>query len=129
MTTRDKNSVSNTILWVSIRTFINVMLLFVLVEAFILGYQFSYKLFNDNPYMAASKTTMNITIEEGTSVADVAMILDNNEIVDGKYLFMARVYLGKYHNRIQAGTYVLGPGMSPDEICRTICGIKSEDAS
>lgn len=127
--TRDKDSISSTILWVSVRLFINVLLVFVLVEGFSFGYQFSYKLFSDFPYEATSKTTMNITIEQGSTVPEIANILDGNGIVDGKYLFMARVYLGKYNKRIQAGTYKLGPGMTPDEICREICRIKSEDAS
>lgn len=125
--TRDKESVSNTILWISLRTFVNVALLFVLVEGFILGYQFSYKLFGDYPYAATSQTTMSITITQGSSVQEIAEILDGNEIVDGKYLFMARVYLGRYDKRIKAGTYKLGPGMSPDEICQAICGIQSEE--
>lgn len=125
--TRDKESVSNTILWISLRTFVNVALLFILIEGFILGYQFSYKLFGDYPYEAATQTTMNITIEQGSSISEIANILDGNGIVDGKYLFMARVYLGKYDKRIKSGTYKLGPGMSPDEICQTICGVQSED--
>lgn len=110
------------------RTLFNAALLFALIEGFTYSYNFSYKLFSDIPYKAASSETMNITIDSGNSAEDVAMILDTNGLVDGKYLFLARMYLGKYNTKIKAGTYTLGPGMTPDEICRSICGINSEEA-
>lgn len=126
---RDKEKISSTILGISVRLFINVLLVFFLMEGFVTGYQFSNKLFSDTPFAAASKETMEITIESGTSVMELAELLDDKKIVDGKYLFVARAYLGKYNSKIQAGTYILGPGMSPDEICRKVCGMKGEDAS
>ena len=125
--TGDKNNITGTILRVSLRTFINAMLVFILVEGFIGAYYFSYKLFSDFPYVVASHDVRNITISEGQSAKDVGALLEECGIVEDKYLFLARTYLGKYNNRIQAGTYTLGPGMSPDEICKKICGIQSED--
>lgn len=125
--TGDKNSISSTILRVSLRTLINAILVFILVEGFIGAYYFSYKLFADFPYMAASHDVSNITISEGQSAKDVGALLEECGIVEDQYLFLARAYLGKYNNRIQAGTYTLGPGMTPDEICRKICGLQSGD--
>lgn len=127
--TSDKDNVVNIILGVSLRTLANLFFLFVLVEGFVWTYHFSYKLFADIPYVAASSDTKSITIESGDDAGKIASLLDENGIVEGKYLFLARVYLGKYDDRIIAGTYVLGPGMTPDEICRRICKIQSEDAS
>ncbi|MGN0154481.1 MAG: hypothetical protein ACI4A3_08505 [Lachnospiraceae bacterium] len=127
--TRENDSVTRIILMVSIRTLVNIMLLFVLVEGFTQSYRFSYKVFGDMPYIPASSVTKTITIESGSSAKDVAAVLETNEIVEGEYLFLARLYLGKYNSRIVAGTYTLSPSMSPDEICRCICGIQSEDAS
>lgn len=125
----DKESITSTIFFMSIRILINAALLLVLVEGFILSYRFSYKVFADIPYMAASSDTRSITIETGTGVREIAAMLDDFGIVEGKYQFLARVYLGKYDDRIVAGTYTLGPGMTPDEICRRICGLQSGDAS
>jgi len=127
--TSDKDNITSIILWVSLRTLVNMLLLFVLVEGFISAYHFSYKLFADIPYIAASSDTKNVTIESGDNARQIAALLDESGIVEGKYLFLARVYLGKYDDRIVAGTYVLGPGMTPDEICQRICKIQGEDAS
>ena len=125
--TGDKNSISGVILRISLRTLINAILVFILVEGFIGAYYFSYKLFADYPYVATSHDVKNITISEGQSAKDVGVLLEECGIVEDQYLFLARTYLGKYNNRIQAGTYTLGPGMTPDEICRKICGLQSED--
>lgn len=125
----DKKSISSSILWISLRTLMNVLIVFLLVEGFTNAYHFSYKLFADYPYVAASSETMNVTIEAGSDVNDVATVLDEMGIVDSKYLFIARAYIGKYNDKIMAGSYVLGPGMTPDEICRRICGMQSEETT
>lgn len=126
---KGKDDISSVILWVSIRTVINMIFLFALVEGFVSAYHFSYKLFADVPYMASSPETKNITIQSGADAEEIASLLDELGMVDGKYLFLARIYLGKYNTKIVAGTYTLGPGMTPDEICRKICGMQSEGMS
>lgn len=124
--TGDKNSISGTILRISLRTLVNAILVFILVEGFVGAYYFSYKLFADYPYVATSQSVSKITISEGQSARDIAFMLEQSGIVEDQYLFLARAYLGKYNSRIQAGTYTLGPGMSPEEICKRICGLQSE---
>lgn len=123
----EKKSISTAILWISLRTLLNVLILLLLVEGFVTAYHFSYKLFGDYPYSAASSETMNVKIEEGTSVMEVAVKLEELKVVESRYLFVARAYIGKYQDKIVAGEYVLGPGLSPDEICKIICNIKSEE--
>lgn len=125
----EREKFSGIILGVSLRLLMNMMLVFFLVEGFVNSYHFSYKLFSDIPYMAGSSSEIGVTIAPGSSAYDVAELLDGLGIVDGKYLFLARVYLGKYQTKIIAGTYSLGPGMSPDTICRRVCGMKTEDES
>lgn len=125
--TGEKNSISGAILQISLRTLVNVMLVFVLVEGFVGTYYFSYKLFGDYPYIATSHDVSTITISAGQTAKDVAFMLEQSGIVEDQYLFLAKAYLGKYNNRIQSGTYSLGPGMTMEEICRKICGIQSED--
>lgn len=127
---KDANkSVAGTLLWGSLRALVNVTIVFLLVEGFLSSYQFSYQVFGDYPYAAGNATPMTITIEEGQSASDIADILYENRVVEGKYLFLARVYLGKYANRMQAGSHQVSAAMSPNEICKELCGIKSEASS
>lgn len=92
-------------------------------------YHFSYKLFADFSYSPSSQQTVNITIADGDTARDVAVVLEQNGVVESRYLFLARVYLGKYNSRIKAGTYTVGPAMTPDEICKLICGLQSEGSA
>ena len=112
-----------------LRTMINILFVIGIMEGFVYSYHFSYRLFADIPYKPAIYDTMDITIESGSTASDVAGILDDFEIVDSKYLILARMYIGKYNSKIKAGTYKLGPSMTPDEICRRICGMQSEETS
>lgn len=124
----ERDKISNIILGISIRVLLNVIMLFVLVQGFGTAYRFSYKLFSDIPYRSGSSEEYKITIQEGSSVRTIGMLLEERGIVDSKYLFAARAYLGKYNGCMLAGTYTLGPGMSPDRICQILCGMQSEGA-
>lgn len=125
---KDNESAYGVVMRICVRTLINVVFLFLLVEGFTYSYRFSYKLFADLP-KAATSDTREITIEQGSTIKDVSVLLEANEIIDNQYIFLARAYLGKYNNKIIAGKYSLGAGMTPDEICRTICGMQREETS
>lgn len=123
----ENDRISKVILQISLRTLMNVVLLFILVEGFVYTYQFSYKVFADVPYMPASSDTVTITIESGSTAKQVADIMEGSGLVEDDKLILARLYLGKYNKKIIAGTYTLSPAMSADAICKKICGIQSEE--
>ena len=123
----ENSSVYGVVLGISVRTLVNFVFLFMLVEGFTYSYHFSYKLFADIPATAASSDIREIVIEEGSTIDEVSLLLEANKVIDNRYIFLARAYLGKYNNKIIAGKYSLGPGMTPDEICRAICGMQSEE--
>ncbi len=125
----ENDKISKVILQISLRTLMNVVLLFILVEGFVYTYQFSYKVFADVPYMPASSDTVTITIESGSTAKQVASIMEGSRLVEDDKLILARLYLGKYNKKIIAGTYTLSPAMSADAICKKICGIQSEETS
>lgn len=125
----ENDKISKVILQISLRTLMNVVLLFILVEGFVYTYQFSYKVFADVPYMPASSDTVTITIESGSTAKQVADIMEGSGLVEDDRLILARLYLGKYNKKIIAGTYTLSPAMSADAICKKICGIQSEETS
>ena len=123
----ENDKISKVILQISLRTLMNVVLLFILVEGFVYTSQFSYKVFADVPYMPASSDTVTITIESGSTAKQVADIMEGSGLVEDDKLILARLYLGKYNKKIIAGTYTLSPAMSADAICKKICGIQSEE--
>lgn len=125
----DKESIGNRILWASLRLLLDFALILALVEGFGISYNFSYAVFADNPYVVGSEAVIEVSIPEGSNVFEVGTILEEQNIVANQYIFVARAYIGKYNAKILPGKYALSPGMTPEKICRTICGIKSEEVS
>lgn len=123
----ENSSAYGVVMGICVRTLINFVFLLLLVEGFTYSYHFSYKLFADIPAMAASSDMKEIVINEGSTIDEISLLLEANNVIDDRYIFLARAYLGKYTSRIIAGKYFLGPGMTPDEICQTICGMQSEE--
>ncbi|MBE5923163.1 MAG: endolytic transglycosylase MltG [Lachnospiraceae bacterium] len=113
------------VLGIAVRTLINVMFIYGLFQGFVYSYQFSYKLFADIPYRAGVHEVSSVSIESGSSAKDVSQTLADCGLVENKYMMLARLYLGKYNEKIQAGTYKLEPAMTPDEISRIICQINT----
>lgn len=126
---RDKENVSYIIMQICVRVLVDLLLIFILTQGFSAAYNFSYKLFTDIPYKLTADSMKDVTIEDGSNVVDVATRLEAEEVVENRYIFIARVYVGGYKNEIKAGTYKLNAAMSPDEICKRICGMQSEEAS
>lgn len=127
--TKDNENAYGVMLGICIRTLVNIVFVLLLVEGFNYSYHFSYKVFADLPKVAASSEVKEIAIGEGSSAKDVAVLLETNGVIENRYIFLVRAYLGKYNNKIIAGTYSLSPSMTPDEICRMICGMQSEETS
>lgn len=127
--TKDNENAYGVVLGICIRTLVNIVFVLLLVEGFTYSYHFSYKVFADLPMVAASSEVKEIAIGEGSSAKDVSVLLETNGVIEDKYIFLVRAYLGKYNNKIIAGTYSLSPSMTPDEICRMICGMQSEETS
>ena len=125
----ERDDTSKIILQISIRTLINIILVFILVEGFVWCYQFSYRVFADIPYIPGSQNEVTITIEQGENARQIANAMEQNGLVEDDRLFLARIYLGKYTHKILAGSYTLSPGMTTDAICKKICGIQNEESS
>lgn len=127
--TKDNENAYGIVLGVCVRTLVNIVFVLLLVEGFTYSYHFSYKVFADLPKVAASSEVKEIVIGEGSSAKDVSVLLETNGVIENKYIFLVRAYLGKYNNKIIPGIYSLSPSMTPDEICRMICGMQSEETS
>lgn len=125
----EKNSVLSAVLGICVRTIVNLLVVFLLYESLVQSYSFSYMLFADVPYMSGQNSMVTITIDEGVSTWEIARLLYDNKIINDQYIFIARAYLGKYSNRMKAGSYAVDSTMSPETLCKIFCGIQSEESS
>jgi len=126
---REKENIYGRVFSVCFHFLLNLAFVYCLVQGYTYSYHFSYSLFGDLPKAVVKMADTPIVIENGKGAKEVAVLLEQNGIVDSRYIFMARAYIGKYNNKIVAGKYVLNASMTPDQICKIICGMQSEDAS
>lgn len=61
-----------------------------------------------------------VTIEKGWGLVDVAQKLKEEELIKSKWFFVFYVWLRGYNNKLQAGEYLLNPGMTVFEIAKII---------
>jgi UPF0755 protein len=60
--------------------------------------------------------TVTVTIPEGTSSTKIAEILKENDVIESKYFFLARLRLSKYNGKLQYGTFKFDKNDSLGEI-------------
>jgi len=60
--------------------------------------------------------TVTVTIPEGTTSTRIAEILKENDVIESKYFFLARLRLSKYNGKLQYGTFKFDTNDSLGEI-------------
>ncbi len=103
-------------------TFLGVLLL---VGAIIGG-----SLFWDSFFLSPEEGApeIGVTIEPGTSVEAIGNMLEEKEIITSRFFFKAYVRLAGAQSSLQAGNYVLRPGMSFRSVVDVLSHAKSTEA-
>lgn len=126
---REKENIYGRVFGICFHLLLDLAFIYFLIQGYMVSYHFSYALFGDLPKSAMAATNTPVVISQGSTAKDVSVQLEECGVVENRYLFLARAYIGKYKDKIVAGSYELNPGMTPDNICKMICGMQSEDAS
>jgi len=64
--------------------------------------------------------TVSIDIPKGSSSAEIAKILKDNDIIQSKYYFLARLYLSSYRGKLQYGEFKIDKNADIDDILKTL---------
>lgn len=103
---------------------INVVLVFIIVKLFSYSFNFTYTVFSDATKAPGSSKYVVVEIPADSSVLQIGEALEENEIIDDKYIFFAKVKVKGYADKIKAGKYGLSASMSMNEILNVLCDIK-----
>ncbi len=116
-----------TSLFYAIQILVDIVILLILVKGFSMAYGFSYSVFNDSAKDKASTEYKVITILDGESSSKISEKLEKEEIIDNKYVMMAKIKVGSYGSKIKPGQYGLSPSMTYNEIIKIITNEKEAD--
>ena len=122
---------------VCLNVVIYVVLIYFLIKAVNISYDYAYRIFGDVAVEEAPDRDVKIQILKGESTMNIATKLETNKLVSDKYSFFIKVQLGnlasgskdenssKKKYDIKGGTYVLNTSMNYDEILAMICDAKN----
>lgn len=117
----EARKLAGTILSVSCKTLLFVLVVFLLIFVGRGLYNFGQKIFREEALTTAEYAySKEITIPEGKSVMDVAEILEEEGMIEDSKLFFVQVLLSDYYKKIVPGTYTISTDMKPTEIMVTI---------
>lgn len=104
------------------RTLINVVIVLLIIQAFMLSYNFFYKVFTDTSVNPSDSTEIQFVIPPDSSTTEIVNSLVEDGLVEDKYVMLAKVYLSSYHGKMLPGTYTLSKSMTQTEILKIITG-------
>lgn len=106
-----------TVITISYKMIIFALVVILIYYAGGAAFRFGVAIFNESsmsdPSMARTKT---VTIPDNPTVAEVAKVLDDAELIDGQLLFGVQAALSNYSKFFVGGTFELNTGMTPTQI-------------
>ena len=117
----EARKLAGTILSVSCKTLLFVLVVFLLIFVGRGLYDFGQKIFREEALTSSEYAySKEITIPEGNSVMDVAELLEEEGMIEDSKLFFVQVLLSDYYKKFVPGTYTISTDMKPTEIMVTI---------
>ena len=106
---------------------INIVIVYVIIKLFSYSFNFAYSVFGDVAKDPIGKEYVVIEIPADSSTLQIGKALQDNGIIDDKYVFFAKVRIKKLGGSIKAGKYGLSSSMTYDEIINLICDIHEDE--
>ena len=87
---------------------------------FFLAHDFGFTSYANEPYGTDAENKVELIIESGESVMDVAEELEEKGMIASKYAFWFRSNFSEYNGLMKAGTYEVNETMGNDDILAVI---------
>lgn len=111
-----------------IRAAIVVVVIYAVKQVCIQAYDYGYRIYSEPPMAEEDEgVDVVITIPMGSSVADIAKILKENELIRDEKLFYLQELLSDYHGKIEPGTYALNTAMNAEQMLAAMSPSLSEE--
>lgn len=95
-----------------------VFVVYILLELGGKTMEFTYQVFGNETMTTGEGTSVEVTINEGSTAMEVASVLEDYKVIKSRYSFYVKIRVMGY--TIQKGTYVVGSSMTYDEILKRI---------
>lgn len=110
-----------------VKVVILVFLMMYIFKGVTAAYEFGYKVFADEPVSANNGRIITVAVAEGSSVEDVAAMLESKGLIEDQKLFVIQEYLSAYHDEIKPGIYDLSTAMTAAEMIEIMATESTND--
>lgn len=91
------------------------------------GYEFGYRIFQQEPMALGEGRTVAVTIKEDMSVKQIGALFQEKGLIDDTALFMVQYYLSEYQKDIKPGTFELSTSMTVEEMMEVMAAEQEEE--
>lgn len=105
-----------------LRIVINLIILYLLLQLFLFAYHFAYQVFDNRAYQPDNQAMVTVTVQEEASIGEISGVLEEEGVIENKYIFILRYKFSEYNKKLKSGTYEVGPSMKTDEILAILSG-------
>ena len=89
---------------------------FVLYKVAIMGYEYGFRIFAEEPIDREPGVDVNVAIVEGKSVKDIGKLLEEKGLIRDGGLFVLQEKLSEYAGDLKPGNYTLNTSQTPYEM-------------
>ena len=83
-------------------------------------YRYTHAVFSDEAYEADPGKTAVVKIPEDISARDLALILEENGLIEDAVIFQYQMKIADFGSTVKAGEYELSSSMPPSEIFKIL---------
>ncbi len=91
------------------------------------SYIFGFSIFNETPVNSESPTEMLVEIPKETSTLEIAGTLEENGLIENRFIFLIQERFSAYHGKLEPGRYYLNTGMTPSQIIKILARQDTEN--
>ena len=115
-------------------TVLSIALKIVIIAVVVLGilrlgnmaFEYGHSIFREEAVDPMPGRTVSVTIESGSSVKEIAKLMEDKGLVEDWKLFYLQVKVSKYAKTLEPGTYTLSTAMLPRQMMAVMSGEESE---
>lgn len=113
-----------TVLSITLKIVIFAVIVLGIYRLSAMAYNYGHSIFMEEALDEKPGRTIEVTVEQGSSVKEIAKLLEKKGLVEDWKLFFLQVKVSKYAKSMQGGTYKLSTAMKPREMMAVLSGEK-----
>ncbi len=91
------------------------------------AYDFGYRVFADQPVSVSGGRTISVSVAEGSSVKEVADMLQEKGLIEDAKLFVVQELLSAYRGKMIPGIYDLSTEMTAQQMLEIMSGSDEDE--